>query len=318
METTHTHGKFKDDWLYPSMEQLNTITWRLSEDAQAHILASDYAMSELMTKQRQAVSGMTAELGDSPIVALSGGIDSQATCILLKQCGVKFKAAIMVFDGDLNKHDVDSAIAFCSAFAIPYVTINFDILAFLSRTLPSYVVKYDCPSPQLLTHCRLYEMLIEQYNPSSIISGGNPPCIRDGQWEFISSRSHSVWITFAKLNKYPLIGNFLGYSLDIALPFMVMQPDMPMDPEKRYKAKVSGMRRCGLPVMSQKQKFTGFELVKKHFADMTGDGWSFEKLFRLPHHAKRPEYDSVLEIPDNIHEFLSEKHSEMNKPRDGK
>jgi hypothetical protein len=318
MENDNNFGTFSNEWLFPSLEELNTITWRVSEDAQARILAADYSVSELISKQRQAVVGMKNELGDNPFVALSGGIDSQAACLILKQCGVPFTAAIMEFNDELNKHDVESAKAFCSMFAIPYVTINFNILEFLSRSLASYVEKYDCPSPQLTAHCRLFEMIIEQHSPSSIIAGGNPPCIRDGKWEFISSRSHTVWMTFAKLNKYPLIGNFLGYSLDIALPFMVLQPDMPIDPEKRYKAKVSGMRRCGIPVVPQKQKFTGFELVKKHFENMTGDGWSFEKLFRLPHHTKRPEYDSVFDIPDTIHKFLSEQHSVLNKPRDGK
>lgn len=301
-------GTFKDEWLVPTVEPVNTIVWRLSEAAQDAIRTVDYAMDVLSSNQRRFISSMTPALGDSPYVALSGGIDSQAACILLKQSGVGFTAAIMVFNDDLNRHDVESAIAFCKTYFIKYVTIKFDILTFLTRTLPSYVEKYDCPSPQLLTHCRLYEMMIEQFNPSCIISGGNPPCIRDGKWEFISSRSHSVWMTFAKINNYPLIGNFLGYSLEIALPFMVLQPDMSTDLGQRYKAKVEGMYRLGIRVIPQKQKYTGFELVKKYFADLTGDGWTFEKSFRFPYHIKRPEYDSVLSLSDEIHGFLTECH----------
>ena len=309
----NTFGTFKDQWLIPTVEPVNNIVWRLSEDAQARIRAADYNPQLLLIKQRQAIIAMESEMGENPFVALSGGIDSQAMCLLLQQCGVKFTAAIMEFNDNLNEHDVSSAVNFCREYGIQYVTIKFDVLMFLTRMLSSYVDKYDCPSPQLLAHCRFYEIIIEQYNPTSILSGGNPPCIREGQWEFISSRSHSVWMTFAKNNKYPLIGNFLGYSLDIALPFMVLQPDMSTDLAQRYRAKVAGMHRSYLQVLPQKQKYTGFELVKKYFADLTGDGWTFEKSFRLPHHRKCPEYDSLFEIDDDLAEFLSEKHRALNK-----
>lgn len=301
-------GIFHNEWLVPSVEPVNTIVWRLSDDAQAAILEADYTAHMLSIKQREAIVKLSYSMGSNPYVALSGGIDSQAACILLTQCGVKFTAAIMVFGNNLNAHDVDSAIAFCGLYCIPYVTIQFDILEFLTRTLPSYVDKYDCPSPQLLTHCRLYEILIEQFKPSCIIGGGNPPCIRDGTWEFISSRSHSVWMNFGKIHNFPLIGNFLGYSLEIALPFMLLQPDMSMDLGQRYKAKVEGMHRLGIRVIPQQQKYTGFELVKKYFADLTGDGWTFEKSFRLPFHIKRPEYDSILQLTAEIHEFLTDRH----------
>lgn len=307
-------GTFKDQWLTSTVEPVNKIVWRLSEDAQARILNANYTPSMLIAKQRLAVLAMRREMGDNPFVALSGGIDSQAACLLLKKSSVPFTAAIMEFNDNLNEHDVSNALDFCGAHNIPHVIIKFDILGFLARSLNAYVEKYDCPSPQLLTHCRLFEILIEEHNPSSIICGGNPPSIREGEWEFISNRSHSVWMTFAKLNKYPLIGNFLGYSLDIALPFMMLQPDMPSDLSQRYAAKVAGLQRGGLQIMPQKQKFTGFEKVKQHFASVTGDGWTFEKSFRLPHHRKRPEYDSLFEIPDDLAQFLSDKHRELNKP----
>jgi hypothetical protein len=308
-----TLGTFKDQWLVPTVEPVNKVVWRLSEDAQARIQAATYTPALLLAKQRMAVLAMRKEMGDTPFVALSGGIDSQATCLLLMKSSIPFTAAIMEFQDNLNEHDVSSALAFCNMYGVPYVIVKFDILGFLARSLFSYVEKYDCPSPQLLAHCKFFEMLIEQHNPSCIISGGNPPCIRDGKWEFISNRSHNVWMTFAKLNKYPLIGNFLGYSLDIALPFMLLQPDMSSDLEQRYGAKVAGMHRAGLTVRPQRQKFTGFELVKEHFAKLTGDGWTFEKSFRLPHHRKRPEYDSIFEIPDDVAQFLSDRHREHNK-----
>jgi hypothetical protein len=310
-----TPGIFHEKWLSPTVEPVNKLVWRMSAGAQFDILTGAYIPSELLARQQASIASVSASLGPNIYVALSGGIDSQAACLLLRRANVKFTIVIMQFRDDLNIHDVSSAITFCTTHRFKYTLVDFNILSFLGRDLPSYVVKYNCPSPQLSAHCRFYEMLIERFAPSAIICGGNPPCIRDGKWEFISNRSHSVWMTFAEINKYPLVGNFLGYTLDIALPFMLFQPDMPTDIALRYIAKVTGMHRLGLSVIPQQQKYTGFELVKEHFANMTGDGWAFEKFFRLPHHSKYPEYDSLLELPEEITEVLRERHAlaQINK-----
>lgn len=305
-------GTFDKQWLSPTVEPINRLVWRISVASQIQLLTTNPTLDVMKTRQLASIQRLCASLGDSIVVALSGGIDSQATCWLLRQANVEFKAMIMKFHDELNAHDVNSAINFCDTHGIQYQIVDFDIMSFLTRDLPEYVAKYDCPSPQLSAHCRFYEILINQYSSSAIICGGNPPSLREGKWEFISNRSHSVWMTFAKINKYPLIGNFLGYSLDIALPFMMMQPDMSADLQQRYEAKVTGMHRLDIPVIPQKQKYTGFELVKEHFGKMTGDGWAFEKFFRLPHHVKWPEYDSQLVIPDALTELLVKRHSSFN------
>jgi hypothetical protein len=312
MTTNLPTGSFLDDWIYPTFEQLNKIEWKLSANAQLEILGADYSLDTLHMYQILGTQRIASRLGNNPFVALSGGVDSQAACLLLKESGVKFTAAIMEFRDGLNDQDVSSALNFCEVHSIPFVVVSFDILRFLTRDLQKYVKKYQCPSPQLSAHCAFYELLIEKYSPSTIICGGNPPCIRDGKWEFISNRSHSVWMTFAKQNSYPLIGNFLGYSLDIALPFMCVQPDMSMNLAQRYEAKVNGMHRLGLDVIPQKQKYTGFERVKKHFEEMTNDGWFFEKAFRLPNHNAIPEFASLFVVPAEVELCLSSAHTRLN------
>lgn len=306
-------GTFDRNWLSPTLEPINNLVWRFSTNAQLQLFTVNESLTELKSRQLASIQRLSASLGDNIVVALSGGIDSQATCLLLQRAEVKFMAVIMCFPDDLNSHDVSSAVKFCETHGITYQLIDFDILTFLTRELREYVEKYDCPSPQLSAHCRFYEQLIADLTPSAIICGGNPPSLRDGKWEFVSNRSHSVWMAFARINKYPLIGNFLGYSLDIALPFMMVQPDMSSDLQQRYEAKVTGMHRLGLEVIPQKQKYTGFELVKEHFANMTGDGWAFEKFFRLPHHGKWPEYDSLLVLPDTLTELLTKRHQAFSQ-----
>ena len=52
--------------------------------------------------------------------------------------------------------------------------------------------------------------------------------------------------------------------------------------KERYFQKVRAYQRVGFNVIPQETKITGFELVKKYFENLTGDGWTFERKFRHP------------------------------------
>lgn len=90
---------------------------------------------------------------------------------------------------------------------------------------------------------------------------------------------------FKELNNVNIIGNFLSHSLDIALPLMmtsqnfIKPADDPHDNE-RYKIKIKSFQSLGLDIIPQKQKYTGFELVKEYFDIETSDLGYFDKSFR--------------------------------------
>jgi hypothetical protein len=52
--------------------------------------------------------------------------------------------------------------------------------------------------------------------------------------------------------------------------------------KERYFQKVRSYQRAGFNIIPQETKYTGFELVKKYFENLTGDGWTFERKFRHP------------------------------------
>ena len=285
----------------------------MSESANNRILSEscNWTMDELKRRSVESVRNMGLRLGDNPIVALSGGIDSQAVCLALRDAGIKFKIAIMEFNDGLNSHDVDSAKNFCTIKGFEYIIIPHDILSFLKNDLSLYVEKYQCPSPQITSHLRLFEILKDDHAASSIICGGNAPFIWKDIWCFGSTRSQTAWMTFAKIHNFTLLGNFLSYSLDIALPIMYSTPGVTagMTSELAYQNKIYGLQLAGYDVIPQKQKYTGFEKIKNHFAQITNDGWAFEKAFRYKYTKVTPEYGSVLELDDRVSNMLSTYYS---------
>jgi hypothetical protein len=294
---------FDKDWLKfeigkdPVKDTKTSLVWRLKDNVRT---PPGIGLSHMVDGIRRM------KLGTSPYVSLSGGVDSQAVCLLLKEAGINFIPVILEFKDRYNSMDTDCAYAFCEKHGIKYETIELDVFQFLSRSLPEYADKYKCPSPQFNTHFKFYEMLIDKHNPSSILAGGNAPFFYNEKLTFNTTVAQNSWTNFVVVNDYPLFGNVLGWSLDIAASLIVATPNVTADDElktERYETKVLGMHRLGLDVTPQDQKYNGFEVFKQHLARMTGDGWSFEKSFRYPFEAKFPNYTGVL-APSKLEKIL--------------
>lgn len=305
---------FDDDWLTPIVEnqKMKKYVWRISKRAQRRIREID--VNHLRTCDRNLAIGKM-NLGSNAYVALSGGVDSQSACLMLHQANTFFTCAILVFENQFNSMDVDSAIAFCEMHKFKYILVNLEVLPFLARKMKDYVIQYECPSPQISTHLWLYERLMFDYGATSIIAGGNAPFRLDNEWQFGSSRSQSAWMKFKEIHNFNIIGNFIGHNLEIALMFMLATPktlESNTIEESRYKSKIEGMNRIGLHVTPQDQKFTGFEKIKIHLQDLTGDGWMFEKSFRRPYQKIVEEYGSIIKMPNDISANLLALNSKFN------
>lgn len=174
----------KNNWIYPKQTG-RTLEWHLSKEAQKKILQTKLNKLKINSKLAKA----NLELGNNPYVALSGGIDSQAACLLLMNAGRQFTAVIAVYENGFNMEDVLSAKNFCDKFKIKYVEIEINVLSFLTSKLNEYSCKYSCPSPQITIHLAFFEMVYNILDASCIICGGNAPYLRSGMWTFGSSKS---------------------------------------------------------------------------------------------------------------------------------
>lgn len=283
---------YDNDWISYEQNDGNLI-WTINDSI---LETTPDVLDFTMLKSKMLDAVKRIEYGNNAFVSLSGGVDSQAVCLLLKQANIKFRAAILQFNDNLNVEDVSSALAFCRKHNIEYVLIDLNIMNFLARQLDEYVQRYQCPSPHFTAHFWFYEKLIEQFNPSIIICGGHTPRFENGKWQYHTTRARNAWTTFNSVNKPILLGNFLSWSYDIAFPVMMAIHTK----DSSYESKVNGFKMLGLPITPQDKKYTGFENIKANLERMTGDGWSFEKMYRYPYQAIVPDYQGVLRASSEV------------------
>lgn len=304
----------ENEWLYPTLINNSSLVWQISKESEDRIRQEHESWTDevLRSNLLESTFRLGKLIGDNIFVSLSGGADSQCACLALQQAGVPFTAAILVFNDDLNKADADNAIKFCKVYNIKYITHNIDIMGFLSKELPAFVDKYQCPSPQISTHLWFYEQLIKNYDCSSIVCGGNAPEVRQNKWGFTSTRSQSAWMTFKDVNNFNIIGNYRGHSFDIAIAFMmahkntvVSKPDEDGRCPLQYASKIQGMYNLGFNVLPQAKKMTGFEEIKIMLKEQVKGKFIFDKWYREPHQRKYKEYVTYFQLDFEVAEILS-------------
>ena len=285
-----TQQFFEDDWLkfsfqpIPKFPHQKRLEWELSEGL---IIPTCSPIASIVG----AVKRM--DLGKHPVVALSGGVDSQATCLALKEAGIKFTTYTNVFEDGLNAMDAEHAKMFCDKYNIPNTEFKINIMDFLRRKLYDIAIKYECPSPQISSHFYLFEHLIQNTNATSILAGGTPPVFIKGILTFNVTRAQNSWTNFKEKTGFKVYGNFLSHSFDIAAPIIVARKNVVDDPFW-YDSKHQTFKNIGLEVIEQADSFTGFEKVKKALEEITNDGWSFEKMFRHPYQRFFEDYVGFL------------------------
>jgi hypothetical protein len=284
---------FDDDWL---TFQVDYDGLTVGQSALIWKIADDIGMSADVGISRMVDGIKKMQLGINPVVSLSGGVDSQAVCLLLRAANIDFKIAIMQYENDLNDMDVSSAVSFCETKGFNYEIIKFNVIPFLTQELSVYVALYECPSPQFAVHFKFYEMLMTR-GASSILAGGSAPYWLKDRLVYPITISQNAWTVFARKNDFNLYGNVLGWSPDIAIPLIKNSPNVNGYGETltgRYASKIAGMLAVGLDVIAQPNKYTGFEKIKQLFAQHTGDPLFFDKSFRYRFFRTHPDLAGVL------------------------
>ena len=276
----------------------------IAEDGKGHKLnISQKMMTELGTfndeklkKWRiEAAQRCHASLGPFPALCFSGGIDSQAMLHCFAEADLEAHVVIFTFKDDLNKHDVDSAKAYCHTFDIPYREIEFDILSFLARDNLTVTQEYGGVSPQFNTHYRFVEILTHM-GYTGVCFGGNAPDRVNGDYGSSFEKNAMHWLKCHDKFQIAVQGSFLSFSPELSLALAVSTPEAGVtltedhadwDTYKevrhaKYLQKVIGYKRIGFDIIQQDTKYTGFEKVKDLIEEQSGDGWAFERKFRDP------------------------------------
>lgn len=236
-------------------------------------------------------------LGPNPALLLSGGIDSQAMVLCWQEAGLEFDVIIGVFKDGLNKHDVDDARMFCESSGIPYKELDINITKFLASENYFFSQKYKSYSPHFNTHYKMVELLSAQGYTGACF-GGATVFKHNGNFgqNFMGMPFH--FLKIQHLLPIPMQGSFLSFSPELCWVIglqgreisytlkgdegriIVDQNLLDRINDLRYKEKISSYLNSGLKITPQKQKFTGFELVKEYYAKKYDNGWTFENFFR--------------------------------------
>lgn len=241
----------------------------------------------------EAAKAAADKLGSNPVLCLSGGVDSQAMIQCWQEADIKFDTVILVFNDDLNLHDVDHARAFCRQRNIIPIEININIIQYLTREHFLQAEKYKCTSPHFSTHYKMFDILRDM-GYTGICCGGQALAKSQGKWGPFLSAAQMNYLEYMRINQYPILGSFLGYDPKLCWSIAILTPadefswnvsiteSLEESIKKRYSSKVAGYRNHGFEIIPQEKKFTGFEKVKEYFAEKLGDGWAFENKFRHP------------------------------------
>lgn len=287
---------FYNDWL--------DISGMIKANGKDHIVNLDpnffqtlkFDDTSLKEYRIESATSCSEMLGNKPALCFSGGVDSQAMLLAWIEAKLSFDTYILRFNNQLNIQDYDHAINFCTMNNMPYKVIDFDILKFLSRDNYNLGIKYKSGSPHFNVHYKLVELLREMGH-TGVCFGGLTPTKNLSDWGKNFDKNAFHYVGIQDLFEIPVQGSFLSFhpKLSWAITLLTKSFDEEHTVENsrtakdflrlidiRYPLKVNGYIRSGFNVIPQPTKYTGFELVKKYYEQLTGDGWTFEKRFRYP------------------------------------
>ena len=289
---------FYNDWL--------DFDGMLNNTGRDHIvyLDTDFFKSlkfdtESLRQYRIDAATLCAEtLGSKPAICFSGGADSQAMLQSWHEANLEFDTIIVTFNDGLNSHDSNHAKMYCDQNGYKYKELNFDIVQFLNRDNHAYGIKYNSCSPHFNVHYKIVELLSDM-GYTGVCNGGDAPYNHNGVWGDNFARNPFHFLKIKDKFTIPFQGSFLSFYPQLSWAIALLTRfnsngfngvdtiirDWELEQEikhNRYTTKISAYHRIGLNIIPQETKFTGFELVKKYYENLTGDGWTFERKFRHP------------------------------------
>lgn len=232
-------------------------------------------------------------LGDNPALCFSGGVDSQAMLQSWMEAGIPFKLYTLKFEDDLNIQDLYHARYIANLLNVELNEIPFNVKSFLNRENVDIGEKYKSISPHFNVHYKMFDILKSQGH-TGVVCGGQAVLCNNDLWGANFTRNPMNFINYSNISQFPVQGSFLSFYPELAWSVSLLTKksnsdllqsvyqDVELYEKTRYGLKVNGYIRAGFKIIPQSRKFTGFELVKKHYELQTGDTWTFEKKFRAP------------------------------------
>lgn len=221
------------------------------------------SFSPLLEVSTRVINSIAEKYPGPYYLMVTGGVDSQTMLWCWQNSKVPFiPVSIKYLDHDnntVNDHDLVQLTEYAAQFDLKINYEYFQIQHFLENSLLDYATKYTCTSPQITAHMAFSEI----FTDGTVIFSGN----------FIS-HSLSYDYTILGLERYALRSNrniipfFLSYDPELACSIaqfgeIIPVPDLGHSMVQNvYPLKVETLKKAGIPIIPQKMKQTGFEIIK--------------------------------------------------------
>lgn len=211
-------------------------------------------------------------------ILFSGGIDSEVVLRSFVEADIKVRAAIMRFQEDLNKHDIDWAVEACNELGVSYEFYDLELLKFWSSECYQYSEKTYCVSPQLLPTM----WLADQIPGYAIMGSGEcylervdaphskdpiPLTYYDEAWELFEREKIASWYRHFMIREESACPGFFQYTPEIMLAYLVDPYVSRLCTNKivgKYTTADSKFRvyQRHFPKLKNRPKYTGYEKVQ--------------------------------------------------------
>lgn len=218
---------------------------------------------------------------------VSGGVDSQAMMLAWKNSGIPFRAVHYSYT-NLNNVDTQTLHQFSLKHQIPVEIRVFDVLSYFKSD--SYIkdaCEYDCVSPHILSYIKF-------------TSKHQETCIMSGNF-IISGNSGLNWTIlgldrFRRDKKNNFVPFFFFNNPHIASCFdskgkLSDELGVRVTDKDWYTLKCQMLINSGFDIIPQKNKMTGFEIIKEMYDSHSVPSHLRIKYAHLP--SKRP-FDLLL------------------------
>lgn len=225
-------------------------------------------------------------------IMCSGGLDSQAMLYLWKLFGNNYIPTTVIYNNNLNYHDIKTIYEFGKINNIEINSLYFDILNFYENDFANFCEQTKCISAHFAAHLEMTKNL-----EGTVIFGGDRLIAKT------SVMTKAMLCLYEASKTRNLVPFFWAETPEILYSF-----DYEFYILKKYKSRFFNLvmtearsyifHQEGIPVIPQQKKYTGFEIIKDYYDENFSYRVSPEMRKKLTHkYLSDRTYDLLLRYP---------------------
>lgn len=167
----------------------------------------------------EKISDQAKRLNRTPIILLSGGLDSEIVLRSFIESGREFKAISNRFYNGLNEHEIFYIERLKEKFNFDHQYVDLDIVDFLSNSsVEKYIDLSKCTKPEMLPTMKLIEHVYKNLDGIPVLGNGDFYVGKDGDsWNYIEYEYILAWMRFCVAEKITAATNFFQFTPEIVL-----------------------------------------------------------------------------------------------------